>query len=391
MSIPVRGEIRRPQTTVSDVPASSQPVTVSDENESERSSSSLFCQFDEAARDEMERLLDESGNIKTAIKQGLKTQIKITKRIFKILNSKILDLQEENIKLLEQNRKLTEKGNTYQRPTYACVTSSSVPEIKEAEEDVQIIVPKENIQPKDAFKLVKNCINSSQKHIKINTMKLTTGGKVVVTAPKDESLKNLKDVLKSKCEGKFDVRPPKEVPLKICIHDVDEYITDEDVHKTLIGSNPGLEGRESELSFLFSMKIHNGGRNVVMTVSKQLRRELKHKHNMKLYVGSYRCNVEDYVAITQCFNCCGFGHTSKYCKSSTQCYKCGGSHSGKNCDAESNTHKCVNCTKHRGSPGNAQMPVAHSAISKECSTRKRQLENEKKKVGEAVERILRCL
>lgn len=184
-------------------------------------------------------------------------------------------------------------------------------------------------------------------------MKLTTGGKVVVTAPKDESLKNLKDVLKSKCEGKFDVRPPKEVPLKICIHDVDEYITDEDVHKTLIGSNPGLEGRESELSFLFSMKIHNGGRNVVMTVSKQLRRELKHKHNMKLYVGSYRCNVEDYVAITQCFNCCGFGHTSKYCKSSTQCYKCGGSHSGKDCDAESNTHKCVNCTKHRGRPGNA--------------------------------------
>ena len=110
MSIPVRGEIRRPQTTVSDVPASSQPVTVSVENESERSSSSLFCQFDEAARDEMERLLDESGNIKTAIKQGLKTEIKITKRIFKILNSKILDLQEENIKLLEQNRKLTEKA-----------------------------------------------------------------------------------------------------------------------------------------------------------------------------------------------------------------------------------------------------------------------------------------
>ena len=139
------------------------------------------------------------------------------------------------------------------------------------------------------------------------------------------------------------------------------------------------------------MKIHNGGRNVVMTVSKQLRRELNHKHNMKLYVGSYRCNVEDYVAITQFFNCCGFGHTSKYCKSSTQCYKCGGSHSGKDCDAESNTHKCVNCTKHRGLPGNAQMPVAHSAISKECSTRKRQLENEKKKVGEAVERILRCL
>ena len=30
MSIPVRGEIRRPQTTVSDVPTSSQPVTVSD-------------------------------------------------------------------------------------------------------------------------------------------------------------------------------------------------------------------------------------------------------------------------------------------------------------------------------------------------------------------------
>lgn len=68
--------------------------------------------------------------------------------------------------------------------------------------------------------------------------------------------------------------------------------------------------------------------------------------------------VQEYLPITMCFKCCGFGHVAKYCKKKESCHKCSGEHPGKDC--QENNLKCPNCTQ----MGYAD--TSHSARSTYC-------------------------
>lgn len=93
-----------------------------------------------------------------------------------------------------------------------------------------------------------------------------------------------------------------------------------------------------------------------------------------IYIGYKRHTTKQYIPLpVRCFNCQRYGHTSKYCKSSTACPRCSGNHNIKECimflkdnptDSQTlheNEHsKSTNILKCRNCGG------AHSAAFRNC-------------------------
>ena len=63
------------------------------------------------------------------------------------------------------------------------------------------------------------------------------------------------------------------------------------------------------LNVKFAKRSFNEARHVVVEVSPNLRRELIIL--AKIMIRWSMCRVEDFVAVTRCFKCLGYGHTSK--------------------------------------------------------------------------------
>lgn len=87
--------------------------------------------------------------------------------------------------------------------------------------------------------------------------------------------------------------------------------------------------------------------------------------NLPDYITLFYCSrsVEIYTfPVTQCYNCCRFGHITKNCKSSPRCAKC------------SEDHQSINCTKDDTHPKiSINCNGDHSATYKSCPEYKRQV------------------
>lgn len=81
----------------------------------------------------------------------------------------------------------------------------------------------------------------------------------------------------------------------------------------------------------------------------------------QLYVDLQRVRVMDFVPLIQCYQCLGFGHTSKICtRPKPVCSHCGGDHTFRACPVAAElVPKCVNCAK-------TQSPSAHNGMSPAC-------------------------
>jgi hypothetical protein len=84
--------------------------------------------------------------------------------------------------------------------------------------------------------------------------------------------------------------------------------------------------------------------NWVMEVPPQVRGKLLQG---KIYISWNACKVRDYIAISRCYKCQGYGHVAKYCHVSYEiCAHCAESgHSTRECPNKENNPSCVNCKK----------------------------------------------
>lgn len=85
----------------------------------------------------------------------------------------------------------------------------------------------------------------------------------------------------------------------------------------------------------------------------------------------------------QCHRCCGFGHPAKRCpfvrENKFNCANCAGDHDTRTCKAEKEETSCINCLHHNKTVlENRKIPVAHTAYSIDCSTRRLAIERAKR-------------
>jgi len=77
--------------------------------------------------------------------------------------------------------------------------------------------------------------------------------------------------------------------------------------------------------------------------------------------------VEDFVSITRCLKCLGFGHTARFCQNQQKSSYCTKDHHWKECD---NKHsiRCSNCAKANTyiHDDSKKTNINHSVFSEEC-------------------------
>jgi hypothetical protein len=147
-------------------------------------------------------------------------------------------------------------------------------------------------------------------------------------------------------------------------------VKDAEIKDTILHQNNLSHVEDPVVNIKFTKKILKDSRHVVIEVGTDMRRELIALRKIKLYWSM--CGVEDFIVITRCFRCLGFGHGSRFCQNKQQCSQCAGDHHWKECSNQRSL-RCSNCLKANTfiHDENKKINTNHSVFSKECPRMRR--------------------
>jgi hypothetical protein len=113
-------------------------------------------------------------------------------------------------------------------------------------------------------------------------------------------------------------------------------------------------------------------KHLIIEVSPEIRKIILNIN--KLNIEWSRHSVKDFISVTRCFKCLGFGHSKNNCDSDQQfcssCGQCGHIHT--NCPlktSNSSIQICVNCKKYNDSvknPETKKLDHKHNALYSRC-------------------------
>ena len=164
-------------------------------------------------------------------------------------------------------------------------------------------------------------------------------------------------------------RPKRKLPTLI-LKFVPKEVADAAIKDTVLQQNNLAHLEDSLFNIKFTKSTFKDSRHVVIEVSSNLRRELEALQKIKLHWTV--CKVEDFIVVTRCLKCVGFGHTTKFCQNQQKCSKCAEDHHWRECNDQHPT-RCVNCLKANSyiHDDSKKLNANHSVFSKECPRMRR--------------------
>lgn len=149
-------------------------------------------------------------------------------------------------------------------------------------------------------------------------------------------------------ESGYTVERPKVVLPKVMIYDVPNDISEGDVISCLIKQNP--HRRPEQDTAQKGMKVvkkmvvrHRKVDHWVLECTPEVRDWLMVEG--RVYIDWSSCRVKDFLSVTRCYNCQGYGHSSRFCKGKRTCGHCSGDHDRKDCEARDAAFPCSACAK----------------------------------------------
>ncbi|XP_077279098.1 uncharacterized protein LOC143906728 [Temnothorax americanus] len=258
-------------------------------------------------------------------------------------------------------------------------------------ENVIIIKPKEQQESEKTKKVVKE--NIDIKNMAVGVSKLRKGGKgaLILGCESEQELKQLKSTAVSKLGDKYQIIEPRgaQPKLKIFNLDEEEIKCDEGQIVDMIIKQNHLDEKKRGFYIKIVKKIDRRGQDGNTNTTRAKREngmlivevdEITHVEMLKtekINIGWRKCHVTNYVNVKRCYNCWGFYHIAKNCTRPVTCSKCAGNHKDSECKVEK--EKCVNCM-YKNKTYNLKINEEHGAMSRECPTLKKLLEEEKKKI-----------
>lgn len=125
-------------------------------------------------------------------------------------------------------------------------------------------------------------------------------------------------------------------------------ISEEEVRSCLIRQNPYCRPEEETaqqgIKIIKEMAVHD--RKVehwVLECVPEVRDWLKSED--RVYIDWISCRAKDFLSVTRCYNCQGYGHSSRFCRGKRTCGHCGGDHDRKDCTARDTAFPCPACAK----------------------------------------------
>ena len=357
------------------------------ENETDRESTITEVEPEKGTTKQVQHL----NELVASIRSGFRTrEVKTATDALSELQCIILQLMVDWTRVRTQNKELktqiTElqtKSKTEQRPapTYSAVTSEnkvygtkSTKRLKIDSNAMKVIIkPKEKDKYKnseDLRKAVKETLSPGKQQIQIRRF-IVRKEDIVLETNSVATLEKLKT--SRRLQTKFEVTEPTKFRPRIIIYDVPSEYTEQDLKAHVFKQND-FEMELGEFEQSFTPKFKTGKRdrpvtNWVAEVSPGLRRKIM--QNRRLYLEWTSCRALDFVLVTRCFKCQGFGHIGRNCKNKEICSLCATEgHNNKTCPDKADKNKarkCANCAR-------AKKASNHNVMDRKCPCYVRALE-----------------
>ena len=162
-------------------------------------------------------------------------------------------------------------------------------------------------------------------------------------------------------------RPKRKLPALLVMF-VPKEIEDEAIRDKILQQNNLSHIEFPVLNIKFTKRTFEDSRHV--EVSPNIRRELVALQKIKRHWNM--CKVVDFVVVTRCLKCLGFGHTTRFCQNRQKCSRCAEDHHWKECGHQ-NPIRCSNCLKANSynKDESKKINTSHSVFSKECPRMRR--------------------
>lgn len=220
----------------------------------------------------------------------------------------------------------------------------------------------------EAREAVFTLVNPRKKGIQITAVKKISGNGLVVETAKPEALKAFTENAKLKEAGLKTSTPQRRLP-RVILYDVPRDMQEKEVLSCIKKQNQERLSEEDVAAIKFCFRTgrkDSQETNWVLEVAPQVRDKLL---TGKIFISWNACRVRDYIAVSRCYKCQGYGHVAKHCRLGYEiCAHCAESgHSTKECTSKNKDASCVNCKK-AGKKGD------HAASNADCPMYKRALE-----------------
>lgn len=214
-------------------------------------------------------------------------------------------------------------------------------------------------------KLIRSKINPEEIKVGINKIRSISNGALLIECRNTTESSLLESELLSKVK-EVSITKPRRLNPTIQIKNVPSDIPDENISNILLNQNELDSDDSTVCTVKFTTRKFSDSRHVVIEVSPSLRIALLRLGKVKLRWNM--CHIEDYVAVTRCFKCLGFGHTSKFCTKLQACSRCAGNHHRNDCD-NPDTQQCKNCVVANSfiNDPNRKIDTQHNVFNDVCS------------------------
>lgn len=322
-------------------------------------------------------LNDESGITSNQARYLLKNVSVLTEIVSQLAteNARLLGRLEERVNLL----------GTASGTSYADKLRSNIPKVPalskvnkaiKSPQQIVIIRPSEAMNCKSSEDTKKELMKTidpkrSKIHVK-NLRKIRDNGILIETETKYD-LAKIAASSDLKERGFKIERPGKKEP-RILIYDVQNSLGEQEIKDAIYEQNPDLVENieKSKFDMEFKLQFRVGKRredftNWVAEVTPDLRNRIRKMG--RIYIEWQCCRIQDFIGLSRCYKCQGYGHIAKYCRQeNSTCSHCAqDGHKESECQKKGEPAKCASCKRFK-------KPMDHSIFDKNCPAYKFALE-----------------
>ncbi|KAF6203132.1 hypothetical protein GE061_003547 [Apolygus lucorum] len=204
------------------------------------------------------------------------------------------------------------------------------------------------MSPKSLRREIRSAVDPGSLGLNVKGVVPLGKDKLKITVSTMEQKEKLVHALRQKNFNLHEDRP-RARSLMVRVHHVDREIPQEDIARLAYEQNPWLRDVFKDVtdwSNEFVPSFRKGKRefdDVIWVTRVTARvRELLVKRSF-LFIGFDVCTVTDFIDITQCRKCLGFGHPEPKCKGEAACAVCAGGHKTSECTGAGRQKVCSNC------------------------------------------------
>ncbi|XP_077277355.1 uncharacterized protein LOC143905676 [Temnothorax americanus] len=306
----------------------------------------------------------------------------LRKNEIKIMIKEVVHEELSNVKQELKNLKKIIQGIEY--GSKAGTQRSYSEAVKEKKKESLIIVkPKVQQESEDTKKVIKEKVDIKNMAMGITKLKKGSKGVVIMGCETGEEVKKLKETVQAKLGENYKVtESSKSKPkVKVININIEEMNLDDNKLISTIKKQNKIDTVNMRIvkrmvKVKNDQRRGNEERSIIVKVDEETHKMILQK--AKLNVGWRRCPAFDHISVKRCFKCWGYFHIAKNCKRKETCYKCAGNHNPRVCTATEK--KFVNCM-FKNRTYNFKINDDHEAISRECPTFIRALQQKKRRAG----------